>query len=316
MRGLVTGGAGFIGSNIVAELLARGWDVVVLDDLSTGKRENIVPFETSGRFRFIEGSVTDRAACGRACEGVDYVFHEAAVISVPLSIEEPERTLEVNVTGSSNVFLAARDTGVKRVVWASSTSVYGNSGSLPNRETEPLRPLSPYAASKASGEMLASAMSEVYGLPVVSLRYFNVYGRRQDPFSAYAAVIPIFVARLLRGERPVIYGDGGQTRDFVYVGDVVEANIRAALDAAPEAAGRAFNIGGGKRISVNELFHIIAGEMNSTITPDYQPGRSGEVRDSMADISAARAAFGYEPSVDVRTGLKLSLDWYRENLIR
>lgn len=316
MRGLVTGGAGFIGSNLVEELLSRGWEVVVLDDLSTGKKENIAPFESSGRFLFIKGSVTDRAACDRACEGIDYVFHEAAVTSVPQSIDEPERTFEVNVRGTSNVFLAARDAGVKRVVWASSTSVYGNSDSLPNRENEPLRPLSPYAASKASGEMLASAVSEVYHLPVVSLRYFNVFGRRQDPFSAYAAVIPIFVARLLRGERPVIYGDGEQTRDFVFVGDVVEANIRAALHAAPKASGRAFNIGRGERIPVNGLFRIIAEEMGTDIQPEYKPGRPGEVRDSMADITAAREAFGYEPSVDVRAGLKRSLDWYRENLVR
>lgn len=314
MRYLVTGGAGFIGSNLVEALLAEGGEVVVLDNLSTGKRENIAPFLNSGRFTFIEGTVTDPAICARACAGADYVFHEAAVISVPLSIADPVLTHEVNVTGTANMFLAARDAGVKRVVWASSTSVYGNSEQLPNLETMPLRPLSPYAASKAAGEMFASAFSEVYGLPIVSLRYYNVFGRRQDPFSAYAAVIPLFVSRLLRGERPVIFGNGEQTRDFVFIDNVVQANIRAARDARPEAAGRAFNVGCGTRITINDLFRIVAEALGSDLKPEYAPPRPGEVRDSVADIGAARAAFGYDPRIDVREGLRRSLDWYRENL--
>jgi len=266
-----------------------------------------------GRLRLIVGSVTDRSACARACEGADYVFHQAALCSVNVSISEPERTLETNVTGTSNVFLAARSGGVKRVVWASSTAVYGNSDILPNLETMPLLPLSPYAASKAAGEMLASAFSEVYGLSVISLRYFNVFGKRQDPSSAYAAVIPLFVSKLLRGQRPVIYGDGGQTRDFVHVENVAEANILAAACAGEDASGRAFNIGCGESISINELYRIIAGELGSDLEPEYAPPRPGEVRDSVADIGAARAAFGYEPTVDVREGLKRSLAWYRKN---
>ena len=314
MRCLITGGAGFIGSNLVETLLDRGWEVTVLDDLSTGKRENIASFTAGSRFRLIVGSIVERAVCERACEGADYVFHEAALCSVPLSISEPERTLATNVGGTANVFLAARDAGVKRVVWASSTSVYGNSPLLPNRETMPLRPLSPYAASKAAGEMLASAFSEVYGFPIISLRYFNVFGKRQDPFSAYAAVIPLFVSKLLRDERPVIYGDGGQTRDFVHVENVVEANIRAALHAGNDASGQAFNIGCGERISINVLSRIIAEELGSDLNPEYAPPRPGEVRDSVADISAARDAFGYEPSVDLREGLNRSLAWYKENL--
>jgi nucleoside-diphosphate-sugar epimerase len=314
MRYLVTGGAGFIGSNLAGFLLARGDEVVVLDDLSTGKRENIAPFLEDRRFTFIEGTITDPRLCARACEGADYAFHEAAFISVPLSIEEPVRTHEINVTGAANLFLAARDAGIKRVVWASSTSVYGNSEQLPNVETMPLRPLSPYAASKAAGEMFASAFSEVYDISIIGLRYYNVFGKRQDPASAYAAVIPLFITHLLRGKRPVIFGDGLQTRDFVYIDNVVQANIRAALHAGENASGRAFNVGCGEKISINDLYHIIAEELGSDLEPLYAPPRSGEVRNSIADISAAREAFGYDPKIKVREGLRLSLDWYRENL--
>ncbi len=214
-----------------------------------------------------------------------------------------------------NVFLAARDAGVKRVVWASSTSVYGDTNILPNVEMMPLRPLSPYAASKASGEMLASAFSEVYGISIISLRYYNVFGKRQDPFSLYAAVIPIFVSKLIRGERPMIYGDGEQTRDFVYIDNVVQANIKAAMEAGPECSGHAFNVGCGASISIKGLLKIIAGELGIDIEPIHKPPRAGEVRDSLADISAAREAFGYDPAVDVREGLRLSLAWYREHLV-
>ncbi len=314
MRYLVTGGAGFIGSNLVETLLGMGGEVIVLDNLSTGKRSNVEPFLDNPRYTFMEGTVTDPSVCALACRGVDYVFHEAALISVPLSIDEPVRTHEINITGTTNVFLAARDAGVKRVVWASSTAVYGNSETLPNIETMPLRPLSPYAASKAAGEMLASAYSEVYDISIVSLRYYNVFGKRQDPFSAYAAVIPLLVSKLLRRERPVIFGDGEQTRDFVYIENVVQANVKAALQAGDDASGRAFNVGCGRRISVNELFRVIADELGSDLEPEYAPPRQGEVRDSVADIGAARTAFGYDPAIDVREGLKRSLSWYRENL--
>jgi len=314
MKYLVTGGAGFIGSNIVEALVQKGEDVTVLDNLSTGKYENIEPFMKESGFSFIEGTITDRQTCDRACDGVDYVFHEAALCSVPLSVEDPDGTNEINIEGTSNVFLAARDAGVKRVVWASSTSVYGNSTVLPNVETMPLCPLSPYAASKASGEMLAGAYSSVYGISIISLRYYNVFGKRQDPFSHYAAAIPIFVSKLLKGETPVIYGDGRQTRDFVYIDNVVQANIRAATEAKPEASGRAFNIGCGKKITINELYSIITQELGSNVSPEYGPARAGDVRDSVADISSARSAFGYDPEIDVREGLKLSLSWYKENL--
>ena len=315
MRCLVTGGAGFIGSNIVEALLNRDYDVVVLDDLSTGKRGNIAPFLDDKRFRFIEGSITDPGTCKSASVDVDYVFHEAALVSVQNSVEDPKKTHNINIAGTLNVFLAARDAGVKRVVWASSTSVYGNSAELPNVETMPLSPLSPYAASKAAGEMLACAFSEVYDISVISLRYYNVFGRRQDPFSLYAAVIPIFVSKLLKGERPIIFGDGNQTRDFVFIDNVVQANIRAALETKAVHSGRAFNVGCGTSITINELFGIIAEELGSDIEPVYEEPRPGDVRDSVADIDAAKLAFGYDPTIDVREGLRRSLEWYRQNLV-
>ena len=315
MRYLVTGGAGFIGSNLVETLLNEGEEVVVLDNLSSGKRENIEPFMNNDRFSFIKGSVTDPETCAAACNGMDYVLHQAALASVPKSIDDPLETNAVNVTGTTTLFLAARDAGVKRVVFASSTSVYGNSPVLPNVETMPLCPLSPYAASKAAAEMYARAFSEVFDIPVVSLRYYNVFGKRQDPFSLYAAVIPIFISRLLKGEKPVIFGDGEQTRDFVYIDNVIQANIKAATQAGPEAGGRAYNIGCGASISINELYRMIAEELNCTAEPVYEPWRPGDVRDSMADISAAREAFGYKPAVGVREGLKRSLEWFRQNVV-
>ena len=313
MRFLVTGGAGFIGSNLVETLLENGGEVVVLDNLSTGKRENIDPFKGNKRFTFIEDSTTDPAVCERAAQGVDYVLHQAALVSVPLSIEEPVATYEINIRGTSNIFLAARDAGVKRVVWASSTSVYGNAERLPNVESMPLGPLSPYAASKASGEMLARAYTESYGMSIISLRYYNVFGKRQDPKSHYAAALPIFVSQLMRGEPVTIFGDGEQTRDFVHIDNVVQANISAATRAKPDAAGKAFNIGCGRELSINELYSLIAGELGSEAKPRYEPERPGDVRHSVADISAARDAFGYNPTVSVEEGLARSIAWYREN---
>ena len=308
----MTGGAGFIGSNIVEELLGRGEEVVVLDNLSTGKIANIEPFLSNPRFTFIRGSVTDPATCAEACTGIGCVFHQAAYISVPGSVENPVMTTEINVSGTVNVFLAARDAGVGRVVWASSTSVYGNSEVLPNVETMPLDPLSPYAASKAACEMYAQAFSKVYGLSIIGLRYYNVFGKRQDPASPYAAVIPLFVSRLIAGERVTIFGDGEQTRDFVFIENVVQANIRAATQAGPEASGRAYNIGCGRSISINTLYNIIARELGTNIQPVYAPPRPGDVRNSVADVSAAREAFGYDPLVGIEEGLKKSIAWYRE----
>ena len=315
MRYLVTGGAGFIGSNLVEELLRRGEEVVILDDLSTGKKANIESFMNNERFTFKEGTITDPETCVSVCEGVDFVLHQAAVCSVQKSIEDPITTHKVNVTGTVNILLAARDAGVKRVVWASSTSVYGNSTILPNIETNSLSPLSPYAASKAASEMYAYTFSKIFDMSIISLRYFNVFGRRQDPFSQYAAVIPIFISKLLRGEQPRIFGDGEQTRDFVYIDNVIMANINAATQSKPEASGHAFNIGCGKRISINELYNILADELNTDIRPIYCPPRPGDVRDSIADISAAEEAFGYKPVIELKEGLIRFLEWYKQNII-
>lgn len=315
MRYLVTGGAGFIGSNLTEALLNLGEKVVVLDNLSTGKRSNIEPFIDNSRFTFIEGTITDPETCAGACEGVDYVLHQAAFVSVPNSIEDPEGTNETNVTGTVNIFNAARNASIKRIVWASSTAVYGNSDVLPNVETMPLCPLTPYAASKAAGEMYARTFSVVYDISIIGLRYYNVFGKYQDPSSPYSAVIPLFVSGLLKGKQVTILGDGEQTRDFVFVDNVVRANIKAATQSKTEASGYSFNIGCGKRISINELYEIIAKELHSNLKPVYASPRPGDVRDSEADISAARKAFGYEPTIDIIEGLKKYIEWYRENLV-
>ncbi len=315
MRYLVTGGAGFIGTNLTEALLNLSEEVIVLDNLSTGKLSNIKPFMDNSRFTFIKGTVTEPETCAVACEGIDYVLHQAAFVSVPGSIVDPKGTNETNVTGTVNIFNAARNAGVKRIVLASSTAVYGNSDILPNVETMPLCPLTPYAASKAAGEMYARTFSSAYNMSIISLRYYNVFGKYQDPFSQYAAVIPLFVSGLLKRKQVTIFGDGEQTRDFVFVDNVVQANIKAATQSKPEANGYSFNIGCGKRISINELYKIIAEEVNSDIKPIYAPQRPGDVRDSEADIKAAMNAFGYEPTIDMIRGLKKFIEWYRKNTV-
>ncbi|MFC1511885.1 SDR family oxidoreductase [Candidatus Latescibacterota bacterium] len=313
MHCLVTGGAGFIGSNLVEALLKRGDRVTVLDDLSSGRRENIAPFEGYGRFRFIEGSITNLTTCKKACRGVEAVFHQAAFVNVPESIVKPSATAEINVRGTVNVFEAAHRVGIRAIVWASSTAVYGNTAKLPNVETMPLCPLSPYAASKAAGEMFARVFCEVYGIDIVGLRYFNVYGERQDPLSPYAAVIPRFIGALLKGERVTIFGDGEQTRDFVHVADVVAANLRAA-ENAHFARGDVYNIGSGVGISVNRLYDIIADELGSSLRPTYAPPRAGDVHDSVADISRAQEAFGYQPAIAFTDGLRQTIRWFQERM--
>ncbi len=308
MRSLVTGGAGFIGSTLAEELLARGDDVVVLDDFSTGTRENLAGCMHNPRFTLIEGSITDRETCSRACGGIDRIFHHAAVTSVLHSIEDPERTTTVNVNGMVILLLAARNAGVKRIIFASSTAVYGNPDRQPVVETMPIAPLSPYAASKAAGEQYACAFGEVYGMTIVGLRYFNVYGPRQDPCSPYAAVIPLFIRALLNGDRPTIYGDGSQTRDFVYVGDVVTANIRAA--ETPLDGGRVFNVGTGRRVSILDLYRHIADLACVSGDPDFAPARPGEVRHSVADITTARQDLGFTAAVDIKEGLTRTIAWF------
>ena len=313
MRCLVTGGAGFIGSWLVDTLIDNGHEVVVLDDFSSGHRHNLARATESDSFTLLTGSVTDIEACRNACEGVDRVFHLAALTSVHRSIAEPVQTHEINTGGTVTLFISARDAGVKRIVWASSTAVYGNPECLPVVESLPVAPLSPYAATKAAGEQYACAFSEVYDMQIIGLRYFNVYGPRQDPDSDYAAVIPIFVRKALEGERPVIFGDGGQTRDFVFVRDVVAANMRAAFDAPDSAGGAAYNIGTGTAVSVLDLWRTIAAAENMPAEPEFAPTRPGEVRDSVADITAAHTTFGFTPATDLRTGLKETIAWYRDN---
>jgi len=313
MNCLVTGGAGFIGSNVVEALLGRGDRVTVLDDLSSGRRENIAPFEGNERFGFVEGSVTDPDICNEACRGMEVVFHQAAFVNVHESIRNPVVTVESNVTGMVNVLEAAHRAGVRTVVCASSTSVYGNVASLPVVETMPPSPRSPYAASKAAGELFARAYNEMYGMHIVGLRYFNVYGERQDTSSHYAAVIPQFIVALLGGGQVTIFGDGEQTRDFVHVSDVVRANLKAS-ESSPGAGGQAYNIGTGTKTSVNELYEILAAEIGSAQPPSFEPGLVGDVRDSVADISKAREAFGYRPKMTLGEGLRQTIRWYRERM--
>ena len=307
---LVTGVAGFIGSNLAEALLARGHRVRGLDNFLSGKRENL---EGLGAVEFTEGDVRDIETCRRACRGVDFVLHEAALGSVPRSIEDPALSNECNVTGTLNMLVAARDAGVRRFVFAASSSAYGDTPVLPKVETMPPQPLSPYALTKLAGEEYCRLFTELYGLQTVSLRYFNVFGKRQDPFSTYAAVIPKFVSALLKGEPPEIYGDGEQTRDFTYIEDVVQANLKAC-EAPEEACGQVYNIAFGQRISLNELYREIARLLGTDLPPRYGPPRPGDVRHSLADISKARHLLGYRPRYDVATGLGEAIAWYRANL--
>jgi len=308
---LVTGGAGFIGSHLVRTLLLRGDSVRVLDSFETGKRENLT--DVPGDLEVQDGDVREIQLCRDACGGVDAVFHLAAVGSVPLSIENPLETHEVNVTGTLNVLLAARERGVRRIVFASSSSVYGNGPEKAKVEALCPLPASPYAVSKLAAEAYTVVFHEVYGLETVALRYFNVFGPRQDPHSMYAAVVPRFITTLLDGKAPPIYGDGQQTRDFTYVENVVRANL-LALECPPEACGRAYNVGCGEATSVNELYRAIrerVGGKATKIKPAHEPAKPGDVRDSMASIELAREVLGYVPTVGVEEGIRLTVDWYR-----
>lgn len=307
---LVTGAAGFIGSNLVEVLVARGEQVVALDNLATGKLSNLSPFQSAIDFR--EADIGDESALAKALAGVDYVLHQAALPSVPRSIEEPLRSHESNATGTLKLLIAARDAGVKRLVYASSSSVYGDSPTLPKHEEMPTRPLSPYAVNKLAGEEYCKVFTRVYGLPTVSLRYFNVFGPRQDPKSQYAAVIPAFITSMLRGEAPTIHGDGLQTRDFTYVSNVVEANLLACHGEG--AQGEALNIACGEQLSLVRLVEGINRHLGTQIKPVFGPPRPGDVRDSLADITRARQLLGYEPRVSVEAGLKRTITFLSESL--
>ncbi len=302
MRYVVTGGAGFIGSHLVATLAERGDDIVVLDDFSTGHRANLAPW--ADRITVVEGSVTDPEACARAMRGADYVLHQAALPSVPRSIIDPVASHAANATGTLNVLVAARDAKVKRVIYASSSSVYGDTPELPKRETMVPRPRSPYAVAKLAGEQYCHAFWQSYGLETVALRYFNVFGPRQDPNSPYSGVVARFLTSAARGEAPTITGDGEQTRDFTYVANVVAANLLAC--SAVGAEGVACNIGFGGRVSLNELWSRVRAITGATASPVYGPPRAGDVRDSLAALDRAREMLGYEPSVTLDEGIALT----------
>ena len=310
---LVTGGAGFIGSNLCEALLGLGCRVRCLDNLSTGKQANVDLFLGNERYRFIPGDIRDLATCQKACEGVDYVLHQAAWGSVPRSIEMPLLYEQINIMGTLNMLEAARQAGVKKFVYASSSSVYGDHPSLPKTEGTEGRLLSPYALTKRADEEYGKLYKQLYGLDTYGLRYFNVFGRRQDPDGAYAAVIPRFIRQLMQGEWPIIHGDGRQSRDFTYVENVVEANLKACL-ASPEAAGEVYNIAYGGRETLLEIYCAIADALGKEIEPEFGPERAGDIRHSHADIGKARRLLGYDPDYSFQDGIQLAIAWYRENL--
>jgi UDP-glucose 4-epimerase len=307
VRVLVTGGGGFIGSHLVERLLERGEEVRVLDSFATGRRENLHHLPD---VEIVEGDIQSFERAHNAVRGCDAVLHQAALPSVPRSIQDPLTTNAVNATGTLNVLLAARDAGVRKVVYASSSSVYGSNDQLPKREDQPVAPISPYAVSKLAGEGFCRAFTSIYGLDCVSLRYFNVFGPRQDPSSQYAAVIPRFVAAALDGTRPVVFGDGDQSRDFTYIDNVVDANLLALESDA--GAGEVFNAACGERVSLNEVLAMLGELSGAALDPDHQPGRPGEVRHSHADIGRARETLGYHPAISFVEGLRRTFEHMAE----
>jgi UDP-glucose 4-epimerase len=318
---LVTGGAGFIGSHVVEELLRRGERVRVLDNFSTGKRENIAQLrgrlaaelpeeEVAARLVVIEGDVRSYHIVREAVEGVDYVLHQAALPSVPRSVKDPITTNEVNVVGTLNVLNAAKEAGVKRIVYASSSSIYGDLETLPKTEDMLPKPLSPYAVSKLAGEKYCQVFTRLYGLETVCLRYFNVFGPRQDPESQYSAVIPKFIRMMARGERPTVYGDGSQSRDFTYVANVVQANLLACQADAEQASGEVFNIAYGRRVTINELVRVINQLLGTEVAPVYSEPRLGDVKHSLANIGKARQYLGYAPDTDFAEGLRRCIEFF------
>ena len=304
---LVTGGAGFIGSHLTEELIRRGEQVRVVDSLITGHRKNLA--HVSG-VDFLEGDLADLAMAKRAVQGVDYVLHQAAIPSVPRSVDDPITSNRANIDSTLNLLVAARDARVKRVVYAGSSSAYGNTPTLPKHEDMAPNPLSPYALQKLVGEQYMQMFTTLYGLETVTIRYFNVFGPRQDPSSPYSGVISVFARALLENTAPTIYGDGEQTRDFTYVANVVDGVLRAVT--APGASGQVVNVATGSRISLNRLFTAMRDMIGSRVAVAYGPPRHGDVKDSQADIARARTLLGYEPSVSFEAGLRKTIDWYRE----
>lgn len=315
LRPLVSGGAGFIGSHLVTALVRRGERVRVLDDLSTGRLENLEPLGcgplgSGAPVELVEGSICDPAACRAACQGVSTVFHEAAQVSVPRSIEHPEESYEINVMGTLRLLRAAQHAGVERFVLAASSAAYGDSEVLPKVEDMLPRPLSPYAAGKVAAEHLIAVFAHVHGMRTAALRYFNVFGPRQSDDSPYTGVIAIFARALLEGRRPTIHGDGEQTRDFTFVENVVEANLLAAERDLPP--GAVINVGGGERITINALYRAMAESLESELEPVYAPGRSGDVRHSLASLERARELLGWRPRIGWTEGLARTVTWYAE----
>jgi UDP-N-acetylglucosamine/UDP-N-acetyl-alpha-D-glucosaminouronate 4-epimerase len=308
-RYLVTGGAGFIGSHLAEELTRRGASVCVVDSLITGKRRNLDHLKG---VEFIEGDLADLSVAKRAVEGCAFVLHQAAIPSVPRSVKDPITSNRANIDATLNILVAARDAGVKRVVYAGSSSAYGNTETLPKHEKMATGPLSPYALQKLVGEQYMQLFTDLYGLETVTIRYFNVFGPRQDPSSPYSGVISLFISALAEGRQPTIYGDGEQTRDFTYVANVVDGVLRAC--EAPKASGEVINVASGGRISLNKLFQTVRALTGSSVEPIYCPERAGDVRDSQADITKAQALLGYTPTVMLEEGLKRTLEWYRASL--
>ena len=305
---LVTGGGGFIGSHLVDQLLLRGHRVRVADDYSTGRRENLAQHRD---LDIVEGDLADQAVAARAVSGVEVVLHQAAIPSVPRSVKDPLTSHRANLDATLTVLVAARDAGVRRVVFAGSSSVFGDTPTLPKREDMPTRPKSPYALQKLVGEQYHRMFTELYGLETVTIRYFNVFGPRQDPSSTYSGVISLFIKALQAGKSPTIYGDGEQTRDFTYVANVVDGVLRAAT--TPAATGGVFNVATGRRVSVNRLFQTLRDLVGANVEPEYEPAREGDVRDSQADITLARHVLGYTPLVEFEEGLRRTVEWYKEN---
>ncbi len=309
-RILVTGGAGFIGSNLAHALVARGDDVVIIDDFSTGRRENLAGIWD--KIRVVNGCLTDQTAVKDALDGVTGVLHQGALPSVPKSLDIPIETNHANVVGTLTLLEMCRQTGVDRLVYAASSSAYGDHQAAVKSESLEPRPKSPYAVQKLTGEYYCSVYRDLFGIKTIALRYFNIFGPRQNPKSQYAAVVPAFVTRMLRGERPIIYGDGGQSRDFTYIDNAISANL-AALEAPEGACGLSYNVACGQSVTLLQLVQGINDILGTQIEPEFAPERAGDVRHSRADVGRAKAAFGYEPLIDVKQGLQRSVEWYRQN---
>ncbi len=307
---LVTGVAGFIGRSIAAALLKRGDSVRGIDSFITGKRENLVGLEA---MEFLEGNLADPAVCAAACEGIEFVFHEAALASVPRSVADPVATNINCVDATLNLLVAARASGVRRVLYAGSSSIYGDSPTLPKQEQMIPSPISPYAVAKLAGEHYMRSFARVYGLETVTLRYFNVFGPYQDPTSHYSGVLAIFCRKMIAGEQPTIFGDGSQSRDFTYIENVVHANLLAASAPAAKVSGQAMNVATGSRITLNETFAILRDLIGYRGEPVYAESRAGDIRDSLANISLAEELLGYQPQVDFREGLRRTVEWYRSS---